>query len=298
MVSQLVPVSQRGNSDLLPLLKVKLLSALFSYTADVEQRKGSWTTDFWQGICWFPPLEAPSDEVIDGERKVTHSHLLTVVWSSSLNHKQVSSLLFFHCRHWSSPFLCGVPKPEKRGVNTGALIQPDPRSQKREEEICFKCSNCISMEANKCLPFSSNTHWRLAPNVASFSAANLRECDHVCTAWAVTLTFSDRHDCISSPAGSALTLHALEPFMSRSSGLRTVIVACNWYQTAAVAWHEPITFSHQHRSFTNGRSDVLGWRRGLFLFLEVTVWGDSVAPEKDYFSQSDYYVGGAEQDIS
>lgn len=51
----------------------------------------------------FPPVESPSGDGIEGEREVTHSHLFTTVWSSSLNHKQVSLLLFFHPLRLSSP---------------------------------------------------------------------------------------------------------------------------------------------------------------------------------------------------
>lgn len=61
------------------------------------------TADPWRGIRRFPPVEGPSVEGIEGKRKVTHSHLLTAVWSSSLNHKQVSLLLFFHPARSSSP---------------------------------------------------------------------------------------------------------------------------------------------------------------------------------------------------
>lgn len=82
-----------------------------------EWREGSWkTAGPWQGIRRFPPVEGPSDEGIDTERKVTHSHLLVAVWSNVLNHKQVSLLLFFHhSPSFSPPFSLRVSEAWETG---------------------------------------------------------------------------------------------------------------------------------------------------------------------------------------
>lgn len=108
---------------------------------EYESMTGGQLTDPWWGIRRFPPVEGSSDEGKEGERKVTHSHLLFAVWSSFVNHKQVS----FSCFYFSIPLiplplllpLCGVLKPEKQGINTGAMIQPDPSSREQREEIPY-----------------------------------------------------------------------------------------------------------------------------------------------------------------
>lgn len=114
MVSQLVPVSRRGNSNSLPLLKVKLLPGLFLCTV---KRRGRVTasSSLWgklpdgASIHRFPPVEP-------------------VLWiTSRCCHCLLSILLLHPLPPLPPPPLRGVLKPEKRGVNTGAMIQPDPQ---------------------------------------------------------------------------------------------------------------------------------------------------------------------------
>lgn len=115
MVSQLVPVSRRGNSNLLPLLKVRLLPELFLRTVEGEQCQN--LVVGWGGLLplksiWslmehpqVPTCRVPKQWTDDKrERWLIVTFSLHAV--SSLNHKQVFVLLSFLSILFAFPSSC------------------------------------------------------------------------------------------------------------------------------------------------------------------------------------------------
>lgn len=83
-----------------------------------------------------PPVARWNNGGTDGQRKVTHSHLPVFLRWISLNHRQVSVLLFFLSPVFSPPpfYTAGLRILRNKGGNTGAVIQPDPGSRQHQKE--------------------------------------------------------------------------------------------------------------------------------------------------------------------
>lgn len=195
--------------------------------------------DPWRSIRRFPPVEGLSDEGIEGERMVTHSHLLTAVWSSSLNHKQVSLQLFFHPSRSSSPPSASLWGSE--AWETGSkhrsydsawarLWGAGGGDTVREQQLEFS----LSIQSNTLF---SHTFYQL------FSICK-------CINLIIRSLFGQLSKSLQQTSHHLLPcccFRAWHGAFHVSAGLCNAIMAplaCDPYHKSSVAWDEPATFSY------------------------------------------------------
>lgn len=209
----------------------------------------------------FPPVESPSGDGIEGETEVTHSHLFTTVWSSSLNHKQVSLLLFFHPSRLSSPpsaSLWGSEAwetgskhrsydsawPQIRGARGGDTVQSGRVGQwEWATPSAYSLSNVthsVLVHIHFCL-LSRLTF----PNMQIYKVLKSTRC---LGSWPNHYAFFRQTSLHLLPCCCFRAWHCGIAFHV-PAGLRAAIVALlarDRYHKATVAWDELATFSHNN----------------------------------------------------
>lgn len=291
---------------------------------------GQLKNDRCLSIHWFPPVEGPSDEGIEGKRKVTHSHLLTAVWSSSLNHKQVSSLLFFHPPRSSSPpsaSLWGSEAwetgskhrsydsawPQIRGAGGGDTLCLSGEQQLGEQRmshvrICICLLPMLAfLNMQMCQFWSSALCMGSCPNRSDFFRQKSHHLLPCCCfrAWRCGLSFN-----VPAGLGTAImallvtdSIKPLWPEMNWQPSAITTAAAVVSVIVVIMRNTGPPSASHPRRTHFYWFTLFPPLVKMCNLLWGIRIWGESVGyfnserhiePERTraYFSQDNYYFSG------